>query len=110
MKNRGYHKQAIKRHYGGALRGLAHNQLFAQRGLRGTTLGPGNRGRRLDAAERQAIEQKMRDEGRLEKSARDLFAAKLGAEVAVSNKELGMDILGSGVVSDQSGATFDRQV
>jgi len=42
--------------------------------------------------------------------AADLFAAKLGAEVAVSNKELGMDILGSGVVSDQSGATFDRQV
>jgi hypothetical protein len=28
-------------------------------------LGPANRGRRLDAAERQAIEQKMRDEGRL---------------------------------------------
>jgi hypothetical protein len=33
--------------------------------LRGSTLGPANRGRRLDAAERQAIEQKMRDEGRL---------------------------------------------
>ena len=45
--------------------GLAHNQLFQQRGLRGTTLGPANRGRRLDAAEREAIEQKMRDGGRL---------------------------------------------
>ena len=44
------------------------------------------------------------------RSAADLFAAKLGAEVAVSNKELGMDILGGGVVADQSGATFDRQV
>jgi len=42
--------------------------------------------------------------------AADLFATKLGAEVAVSNKELGMDILGGGVVADQSGATFDRQV
>ena len=65
MKRRQYHRRAIKRHYGGELRGLAHNQLFSQRGLRGTTLGPANRGRRLDAAERQAIEQKMRDEGRL---------------------------------------------
>jgi hypothetical protein len=42
--------------------------------------------------------------------AADLFAAKLGAEVAVSNKELGMDILGGGVVADQFRATFDRQV
>jgi hypothetical protein len=33
--------------------------------LRGATLGPANRCRRLDAVERQAIEQKMRDEGRL---------------------------------------------
>ena len=64
QKRRQYHRRAIKRHYGGELRGLAHAQLFRQRGLRGTTLGPANRGRRLDAAERQAIEQKMRDEGR----------------------------------------------
>jgi hypothetical protein len=42
-----------KRHYGGELRGLAHNQLSSQRGLRSTTLGPANPGRRLDAAERQ---------------------------------------------------------
>ena len=61
-KKRGYHKQVIKRHYGGEPRGLAHAQLFRQRGLRGTTLGPANRGRRLDAAECQAIEQKMREE------------------------------------------------
>jgi hypothetical protein len=33
-KNRGYHNQAIKRYYGGGLRGLAHTQLFRQRGLR----------------------------------------------------------------------------
>jgi hypothetical protein len=50
MKRRQYYKRAVKRHYGGELRGLAHNQLFAQRGLRGITLGPANRGRRLDAA------------------------------------------------------------
>jgi hypothetical protein len=39
--------------------------LYRQRGLFGVKLGPANRGRRLDAAERQAIEKKMRDEGRL---------------------------------------------
>jgi hypothetical protein len=56
----------IKRHYGGGeLRGLSHSQLYRQRGLWGVKLGPASRGRRLDAAERQAIEQKMRDEGRL---------------------------------------------
>jgi hypothetical protein len=44
---------------------LTHAQLVRQRGLRGTTLGPANRGRRFTAAERLAIEQKMRDEGRL---------------------------------------------
>ena len=64
MKRRQYYKRTIKRHYGGELAGLAHNQLFSQRGLRGTTLGPATSGRRLNAAERQAIEQKMRDEGR----------------------------------------------
>ena len=40
MKRRQYYKRTIKRHYGGELAGLAHNQLFSQRGLRGTTLGP----------------------------------------------------------------------
>jgi hypothetical protein len=65
MKKRGYHQEQIKRHYNGGLRGLAHSQLYRQRGLYGVKLGPANRGRRLDAAERQAIEQKMRDEGRL---------------------------------------------
>jgi len=44
---------------------LAHSQLYRQRGLWGVKLGPANRGRRLDAAERQTIEQKMRDDGRL---------------------------------------------
>ena len=65
MKKRGYHQQTVKHHYGGELRGLSHSQLFRQRGLHGIKLGPANRGRRLDAAERQAIEQKMRDEGLL---------------------------------------------
>jgi hypothetical protein len=63
MKHRRHYKRAIKRHYGGELRGLTHAQLVRQRGFRGTTLGPANRGHRLDAAEHQAIEQKMRDEG-----------------------------------------------
>jgi hypothetical protein len=48
MKRRQYYKRTVKRHYGGELAGLAHSQLFSQRGLRGTTLGPANRGRRLD--------------------------------------------------------------
>ena len=65
MKKRGYHQQAIKRHYGGELRGPSHSQLYRQRGLWGVKLGPANRGRRLDATERQAIEKKMRDEGLL---------------------------------------------
>jgi hypothetical protein len=65
MKSGRYHQQTIKRHYSGGLRGLSHSQLYRQRGLYGIKLGPANRGRRLDAAERQAIEQKMRDEGRL---------------------------------------------
>jgi hypothetical protein len=41
MKRRRYYQRPIKRHYGGELAGLARNQLFSQRGLRGTTLGPG---------------------------------------------------------------------
>jgi hypothetical protein len=65
MKKRGYHQQTVRRHYGGELRGLSHSPLFRQRGLFGVKLGPANRGRRLDAAECKAIEQKMRDEGRL---------------------------------------------
>jgi hypothetical protein len=65
MKRRQYYRRAIKRHYRGELAGLAHSQLFSQRGLRSTTLGPANRGRRLNAAEPRAIERKLRDEGRL---------------------------------------------
>ena len=30
-KKRGYHQQAVKRHYGGGLRGLSHSQLYRQR-------------------------------------------------------------------------------
>jgi hypothetical protein len=51
-KRRRCYQRTVKRLYGGELRGLAHTQLFNQRGLRGTTLGPANRGRRLDTAER----------------------------------------------------------
>jgi hypothetical protein len=47
MKRRRYHQRTVKRHYGGELRGLAHSQLFSQRGFRGIKLGPANRGRRL---------------------------------------------------------------
>ena len=65
MSESDYHQQSIRRHHSSALRGLARAQQYRQRGMWGVKLGPANRGRRLDAAERQAIEQKMRDEGRL---------------------------------------------
>jgi len=47
-----------------AITGLSHEQLDRQRGFRGIKLGPANRGRRLDAAERQAkvIEAKAIDD------------------------------------------------
>jgi hypothetical protein len=32
MKRRQYYQRTVKRHYGGELRGLAHRQLFRQRG------------------------------------------------------------------------------
>jgi hypothetical protein len=57
IKRRQYHRRAVKSPRASAA------QLFRQRGLRGTTLGPANRGRRLDAVERQASERKMQDEG-----------------------------------------------
>jgi hypothetical protein len=41
MKRHPYYKRAIRRHYGGELRGLAHAQLFRQRGLRVTYARPG---------------------------------------------------------------------
>jgi hypothetical protein len=47
-------------------RGLAHTISFSiSADCAAPRLGPANPGRRLDAAERQAIEKKMRDEGRL---------------------------------------------
>jgi hypothetical protein len=52
MSQRGYHQRAIKRHYSGVLRGLAHARLYRQRGFHGIKLGPANRGRRLNAVER----------------------------------------------------------
>jgi hypothetical protein len=65
-RTRHYYKRAIKRHHGGEpARGLADAQYLRRRVLRGSTLGPANKGRRLSDAERQAIEQRMRDEGRL---------------------------------------------
>ena len=55
-------KKRIKRHTSGVLRGLAHSQLFRPRGLYGVKLGPANRGRRLDTAERQALGRASRTE------------------------------------------------
>ena len=60
-----FHKRAIRRHYRGKLRGFGAQQLFRQRGLKGTTLGPANAGRRLSGDECKAIEKRSRDEGLL---------------------------------------------
>ena len=46
-------------------RGVSVQAHPRPRGLWGVKFGAANRGRRLDAAARQAIEQKMRDDGRL---------------------------------------------
>lgn len=48
-----------------ALKGLAHTQLGRQRGLPGSKLGPANEGRRLSVVERQEIERRMKQEGKL---------------------------------------------
>lgn len=65
FKNRHYHEQARRADYGSELRGISHTQLQRQRGLRGSTLGPANEGRRLSDAEREEIERKLREQGRL---------------------------------------------
>jgi hypothetical protein len=46
------------------IEGLAPT-LTNQRGLKGAKLGPANSGRKLNAAERQAIENQMRRDGKL---------------------------------------------
>ena len=60
-----YKRGDYKRGVNGKVRGLADAQYLRRRVLRGSTLGPANKGRCLSDAERQAIEQRMRDEGRL---------------------------------------------
>ena len=60
-RSRHYYKRGVN----GKVRGLADAQHLRRRVLVGSTLGPANKGRRLSDAERQAIEQRMRDEGRL---------------------------------------------
>ena len=47
------------------LRGLSHQPMTNQRGFKGGKLGAASAGKRLSAAERQAVEQQMRDEGKL---------------------------------------------
>lgn len=51
--------------FGRDLRGLGGLQTTHIRALKGSKLGPANDGRRLSKAEREAIEQKMRQEGKI---------------------------------------------
>ena len=60
-RSRHYYKRGVN----GKVRGLTDAQYLRRRVLRGSTLGPANKGRRLSDAERQAVEQRMRDQGRL---------------------------------------------
>lgn len=47
------------------LGGFSHQQLMRARGLKGSKIGPANRGRRLSPEERAAVEQQMREQGKL---------------------------------------------
>lgn len=51
--------------FGHELRGLGGLQTVHIRALKGSTFGAANAGRRLDPAERRAIEERMRQEGKL---------------------------------------------
>jgi hypothetical protein len=62
-KKRGkLHTRSIKRHFSGEHRGFGAQQLFRQRGFKGSTFGPANAGRRLSGDKRKAIEKRLRDE------------------------------------------------
>jgi hypothetical protein len=63
MSGRKFHQRAIRQGVPAALRGLGHRILDKQRGLRGTTLGPADKGRRLSRVERAAVEQALRAAG-----------------------------------------------
>jgi hypothetical protein len=60
-----YQEKILAETYNWELKGLSHRQLSVQRGLRGIKLGPVGPGRKLSEPERKAIEQKLREEGKL---------------------------------------------
>jgi hypothetical protein len=51
--------------FGSDLRGLGGLQTSHIRALKGSTLGPANRGRRLSAEERRRVEEQMKKDGKL---------------------------------------------
>lgn len=59
-----FHRQRVFGPSRRDLRGMGHSPLHRQRGLKGSTLGPANEGRRLSAEERAAVEARMREEGK----------------------------------------------
>lgn len=66
VKGRDGHKPYERvQDFGAALRGLGGLQTSHIRALKGSTFGAANKGRKLSAAERQAIEDQMRREGKL---------------------------------------------
>lgn len=65
MRRPRFEQQRTYDDYGPALRGSSHQQVHRQRGLKGGTLGPAGKCRRLSREERKLVEDKMRAEGRL---------------------------------------------
>lgn len=51
--------------FGAELRGLGGLQTANVKALKGSTFGPANEGRRLPPAERKAIEDKLRKDGKI---------------------------------------------
>lgn len=65
MTNNKYYNRKVIAKYDYTLKGLSHTQLTKQRGFKGTKLGPAGFVHKLSREECKAIEQKMREEGKL---------------------------------------------
>ena len=64
-KNGEYWNAKVEAKYPANLKRLSHLPLDKMRGLRGGKLGPANSGKHLSKAERKAVEQKLRAEGKI---------------------------------------------
>lgn len=58
-----FSKRQIKQHFTGDLRGLGAQQLYRQRGFKGSTFGAANKGKSLGYYARKRIELELKDKG-----------------------------------------------